>query len=162
VGQAQRKLDEAKANLAQQQTQVTLAQQQLDRTSALVPKGFATVRASRSASSTDERRRRRAKCGEPQGCRGAARARRRYADVELYRINILDNTLVAPREGRIQYRVANVGEVLPAGGRVFTILDTSYVYMDIYLPTADAGRVRLGSEARIVQHDRHPSAAPDR
>ena len=43
VGQAQRKLDEAKANLAQQQTQVTLAQQQLDRTSALVPKGFATV-----------------------------------------------------------------------------------------------------------------------
>ena len=64
--------------------------------------------------------------------------------------NILDNTLVAPREGRIQYRVANVGEVLPAGGRVFTMLDTSYVYMDIYLPTADAGRVRLGSQARIV------------
>jgi hypothetical protein len=25
------------------------------------------------------------------------------------------------------------------------MLDTSYVYMDIYLPTADAGRVRLGS-----------------
>jgi HlyD family secretion protein len=30
------------------------------------------------------------------------------------------------------------------------MLDTSYVYMDIYLPTADAGRVRLSSEARIV------------
>ena len=30
------------------------------------------------------------------------------------------------------------------------MLDTSYVYMDVYLPTADAGRVRLGSEARIV------------
>ena len=43
MSQAQRTLDEAKANLAQQQTQVTLAQQQLDRTSALVPKGFATV-----------------------------------------------------------------------------------------------------------------------
>jgi HlyD family secretion protein len=71
-------------------------------------------------------------------------------DVELYRVNILDNTLVAPREGRVQYRVANVGEVLPAGGKVFTMLDTSYVYMDVYLPTADAGRVRLGSEARIV------------
>ena len=71
-------------------------------------------------------------------------------DVELYRVNIADNTLVAPREGRIQYRVANVGEVLPAGGKVFTMLDTSYVYMDIYLPTAEAGRVRLGSDARIV------------
>src|SRR6266566_4949805 len=39
---------------------------------------------------------------------------------------------------------------LARGGKVFTMLDTSYVYMDIYLPTADAGRVRLGSEARIV------------
>ena len=46
--------------------------------------------------------------------------------------------------------MANVGEVLPAGGKVFTMLDTSYVYMDIYLPTAQAGRVRLGSDARIV------------
>jgi HlyD family secretion protein len=43
-----------------------------------------------------------------------------------------------------------VGEVLPAGGKVFTVLDTSYVYMDVYLPTADAGRIRLGSETRIV------------
>ena len=30
------------------------------------------------------------------------------------------------------------------------MLDTSYVYMDVYLPTADAGRIRLGSDARIV------------
>src|SRR6516165_11619746 len=40
ASQAQRALDEAKANLVQQQTQVTLAQQELDRTSALVPKGL--------------------------------------------------------------------------------------------------------------------------
>jgi len=43
VSQAERAFDEAKANLMQQQTQVKLAQQELDRTSALVPKGFATV-----------------------------------------------------------------------------------------------------------------------
>jgi HlyD family secretion protein len=43
VTQAERAFDEAKANLVQQQTQVKLAQQELDRTSALVPKGFATV-----------------------------------------------------------------------------------------------------------------------
>ena len=62
----------------------------------------------------------------------------------------LDNTLVAPRDGPIEYRVANVGEVLAAGGKVFTMLDASYVYMDIYLPTPEAGRIRIGSEARIV------------
>jgi HlyD family secretion protein len=38
----------------------------------------------------------------------------------------------------------------PAGGKVFTMLDRSYVYMDVYLPTADAGRTRIGSEARIM------------
>jgi HlyD family secretion protein len=71
-------------------------------------------------------------------------------DVQLYEVNIADNTLTAPREGRIQYRVANVGEVLASGGKVFTMLDTSYVYMDVYLPTPQAGRIRFGSEARIV------------
>ena len=150
VNQAQRALDEAKANLAQQQTQLTLAQQQLDRTSALVPKGFATVEL------LDQRRQQMNAAVAAQNVANDKVAEAQQAldaathDVELYRANILDNTLVTPKEGRIQYRVANMGEVLPAGGKVFTMFDTSYVYIDIYLQTADAGRVRLGSEARIV------------
>ena len=67
-----------------------------------------------------------------------------------YQVNIADNSLVAPRDGRIQYRIANVGEVLPAGGKVFTMLDIGYVYMDVYLPTLEAGQVKLGTDARIV------------
>jgi HlyD family secretion protein len=150
VNMAQRALDEAKANLGQQQTQVKLAQQELDRTSTLVPKGFASVEL------LDQRRQQMNAAAAAENAATYRVAGAQHAldaathDVELNRVNILDNTLVAPREGRIQYRVANVGEVLAAGGKVFTMLDTSYVYMDIYLPTADAGRVRLGSEARIV------------
>jgi HlyD family secretion protein len=150
VGQAQHALDEAKANLEQQQTQVTLAAQELDRTAALVPKGYATVEL------LDQRRQ---QMNAALAARSAAEARVNQArqallaaqhDVELYKVNIADNSLVAPRDGRIEYRVANVGEVLGPGGKVFTMLDTGYVYMDIFLPTADAGRVRLGSDARIV------------
>ncbi|MBV8574796.1 MAG: HlyD family efflux transporter periplasmic adaptor subunit [Acetobacteraceae bacterium] len=150
VSLAQRALDEAKANLAQQQAQVKLAQQELDRTSALVPRGFATVEL------LDQRRQQMNGAVAAENAATYKVAQAQHAldaathDVQLYRVNILDNTLVAPREGRIQYRVANVGEVLPVGGKVFTMLDTSYVYMDIYLPTADAGRVRIGSDARIV------------
>ena len=150
VSQAERSLDEAKANLVQQQTQVKLAQQELDRTNALVPKGFATVEL------LDQRRQQMSgavaaelaanhKVAEAQHALDAA-----THDVELYRVNILDNTLTAPRDGPIEYRVANVGEVLTGGGKVFTMLDASYVYMDIYLPTPEAGRIRIGSEARIV------------
>ena len=150
VSQAERSLDEAKANLVQQQTQVKLAQQELDRTSALVPKGFATVEL------LDQRRQQMngAVAAEIAATHKVAEAQHALDaathDVELYRVNILDNTLLAPRDGPIEYRVANVGEVLPAGGKVFSMLDASYVYMDIYLPTAEAGRIRIGSDARIV------------
>jgi HlyD family secretion protein len=40
--------------------------------------------------------------------------------------------------------------VLAAGGKVFTMLDIEYVYMDIYLPTDEAGKVKIGADARIV------------
>ena len=57
------------------------------------------------------------------GFAGRARARRCPARYRALRVNIADNTLVAPRDGRIEYRVANIGEVLPAGGKVFTMLE---------------------------------------
>ena len=66
-------------------------------------------------------------------------------DAELYQVEIDDSSLLSPRDGRIEYRVANVGEVLPAGGKVFTILDTSYVYMDVYLPAPEAGKSSMAA-----------------
>ena len=78
--------------------------------------------------------------------------------MELLTFNISDNSLVAPRDGRVQYRVARIGEVLPAGGKVLTLIDISYVYMDIYLPTLDAGQAKVGTEALIVL-DAYPNIA---
>ena len=78
-------------------------------------------------------------------------------DVGLYTVNINDNDLVAPHDGRIQYRIANIGEVLPAGGKVFTMLDVSYVYMDVYLPTLESGKIKVGTDARILL-DAYPDA----
>jgi HlyD family secretion protein len=79
-------------------------------------------------------------------------------EVDLYKVNIADNSLVAPRDGRVQYRIANIGEVLPAGGKVITMIDIMSVYMDIYLPTLEAGRVSVGTDARIVL-DAYPAIA---
>ena len=160
VQEAQQSLDEAHANVEQQKTLVTLAQQEFDRTNALVARGFATNEL------LDQRRQAltgaqaalnaaNARVGEVERALDAA-----AHDVELYKVNIADNTLVAPRDGRIQYRIANIGEVLPAGGRVFTMLDIAYVYMDIYLPTADAGKVKIGADARIVLDARPDLAIP--
>lgn len=72
------------------------------------------------------------------------------AQVAQIEATIADMTLKAPVSGRVEYRLAQAGEVVAAGGRVLTLLDFGDVHMTIFLPTGQAGRVELGSEARIV------------
>lgn len=72
------------------------------------------------------------------------------ASADSIQADIDDSELRAPRAGRIQYRISQAGEVLGAGGKVLSLLDTGDVYMSFFLPEAEAGRVALGSEARIV------------
>ncbi len=150
IRQTQRSVDEAQANLVQQQTTKTLAEQEMDRTNALLKNGWTTQEVA------DQRKQ--ALDAAVAGL-NAAQARVQVAqhaleaaqhDAGFYKVEIADNTLVAPKAGRIQYRLTNIGEVLPAGGKVFTMLDFSYVYMDIYLPTGEAGKVKVGADARIV------------
>jgi HlyD family secretion protein len=61
-----------------------------------------------------------------------------------------DEVVVAPRAGRVQYRVAQPGVVLAAGGKVLNQIDLTDVYMTFFVPEAAAGRVALGSEVRLV------------
>ena len=64
--------------------------------------------------------------------------------------DIRDSELTAPRDGRIQFLVAQAGEVLGTGGRVLNLLDLSDVFMTFFVPETAAGRIALGSEVRIV------------
>jgi HlyD family secretion protein len=50
----------------------------------------------------------------------------------------------------VQYRVAQPGEVLASGGNVLNMIDLTDVYMTFFLPTKAAGRIALGTEARLV------------
>jgi HlyD family secretion protein len=159
--QAGQTLEAAKQTLEQQKSQVVYAKQEIARTQSLVGQGFATheeldqrTQALASAVAGEH-----AAADAIAGAQNALDAAKHAA--EVFQVNIADDSLVSPRDGRIEYRVANVGEVLPAGGKVFTMLDTGYIYMDIYLPTLEAGRVKLGSDARIVldAYPAHPFPA---
>ena len=72
------------------------------------------------------------------------------AQVDRIQSIIDDLTLVSPRLGRVQYQLARAGEVVAAGAPIVTILDLTDVYMTIFLPAADAGRIAMGDEARII------------
>ena len=76
---------------------------------------------------------------------GAARA-----NIERLQADINDGTLRAPVAGRIQYRIAQPGEVLASGGKVLNLLDLGDVYMTFFLPTAEVGKLALGGEVRLV------------
>lgn len=72
------------------------------------------------------------------------------ATIQRIQADLDDSVLKAPRDGRVQYRVAQPGEVLSPGGVVLNMVDLSDVYMTFFLPTEQAGRVALGAEARLV------------
>jgi len=72
------------------------------------------------------------------------------AQVEQIEAVLTDSTLKTPVRGRVEYKLVQTGEIVAAGGRLATMLDLNDAYMTIFLPTSQAGRVRLGSDARIV------------
>jgi HlyD family secretion protein len=147
---AERYLEEASANLVQQRTQQKLAQQEFDRTKALVQRGFATMEL------LDQRQQ--ALDGANAAVRAASarisEAEQAIAatthDVAYNKIVFADGVLVAPRDSRVLYRLVNTGEVVGAGAKIFTLLDLSNIYMTVFLPTEEAGKLTVGDEGRIV------------
>ena len=70
----------------------------------------------------------------------------------LARINvdIDDSVLTAPRAGRVQYRIAQPGEVIGGGGKVLNLVDLTDVTMSFFVPETVAGSLALGSEVHLI------------
>jgi HlyD family secretion protein len=72
------------------------------------------------------------------------------ATVARIEADIADSLLKSPRDGRVQYRIAQPGEVLAAGGKVLNLVDLGDVYLTFFLPEGAVGRVALGGEVRVI------------
>jgi len=72
------------------------------------------------------------------------------ANVATIQTRIDDATLKSPVLGRVLYRLAEVGEVLAPGGKALTLVNLKDVYMEIFLPSEEAAKVKIGAEARIT------------
>ncbi|MDX9698226.1 MAG: HlyD family efflux transporter periplasmic adaptor subunit [Rhodocyclaceae bacterium] len=156
VTQREAELDAAQRRLARSQTlskEGATSLQELDDDQAAVRGAHAVLAASSAQAKAAD-----AAIKAAQAQRDGAQSAVSAAAATVARIDadIRDSELKAPRDGRVQFRVAEPGEVLAAGGRVLNLVDLSDVYMTFFLPSAIAGQVALGSEARIVL-----DAAPD-
>ena len=154
----------ALALVAQRQSELDAAQRRLARSQTLVREG-----ASSDQEVDDDRARERsleaavvASRAQAEAAQAAITAARTQvasaraavtaaqATVARIQADIADSALLAPRSGRVQYRIAQAGEVIGGGGKVLNLVDLSDVYMTFFLPEPVAGRLAVGSEVRIV------------
>ena len=139
----------ADAIVAQRESELAYARAELQRSLELVKKGHVSqekVDQSLTARQTAEAALRAARVQVAQSEAGIEAA---VARIERLITNIDDSILKTPINGRVLYRLAEPGEILAAGGKVLTVLELTDLYMTIYLPTIQAGKVTVGSDARI-------------
>lgn len=150
VLRAQQAKAEAEALIAQRNSDVRLATVELQRTQELVKNGHATQQTldHRRSTHTSAMAALRAAVAQREQANFAVKTA--TSEVERLKSVLADLVLRSPRNGRVLYKLRRAGEVVAAGTPVLSILDLRDVYMTIFLPAAEAGRLQLGGEARIV------------
>lgn len=147
---AQEAVARAEAEIAAQQQLQKVAQMELDNTRQL--KSQALVSAS------ELQRRQAARDGAAAAVQAARAARseaiaavaQAQAQIDAAASANKDMLIRAPKAGRVEYRIAEAGNVLGVGSKVVTLLDPTDVTMSVFLPTRTVGQLKIGDEARIV------------
>ena len=150
VRQAKELKKSSSSMIAGKASTTKLASKEFERSSRLIERGSV----SRQRYDYDETNLQRARSehaaavsqrAEAQAAIEAAEAR-----VERLKAEINDGVLVSPRNGRVSLRIAEPGEILPAGGKVMTVIDMDDIYMTLFLPGKDAGVISLGADAKVI------------
>ena len=83
-----------------------------------------------------------------------ASALQKLKEVEVY---FRETKIYAPADGVILSRVAEEGEVVNPGQVIYTMVDLNKLYIKVYIPEPELGKVKLGQQARV-----YVDAYPDR
>ena len=140
----------AKALIAQRRSETLLAERDLERARALYVNANMSAKDYDRARSTMDTAKASTTQAEAQLAEADAAIAASLAQKERIHVDLKDSVLPAPRSGRVQFRLAEPGEVLASGGKVLTLIDPTDVYMTVFLPAAEAGKIALGAQARIT------------
>jgi HlyD family secretion protein len=150
IDAAEEKLAVVRASIVKQSSEKQLAEIEAARSTNLVREGAGSQR------DLDVRNTR---VKTTQATLGEAQAMLKTAmqQVEVARANaatiqtrIDDATLRSAVTGRVLYRLAEPGEVLAPGGKALTLVNLEDIYMEIFLPSEDAAKLKIGADARIT------------
>ena len=157
VAQLTKDRDAAQSAVGQKQAQLDLAVSELKRGETLVAKDAVSRQRVEQLTALQQTAQEALAAANSQVAATDAAIKSAQSEQERLKQQIADGTLIAPKTGRILYKLGDVGETLPAGGQVATLLDLTNVYMTLFLPSTVAGRVAVGEPGRILV-----DAAPDR
>jgi HlyD family secretion protein len=150
VKQAQKQRSAAEAFITQRKSEVALAEKNLSRSRELYENKNISIEQLQSSETVVQTARAALAASQAELANTEAMIEAAMARVETVRTRIDDSVLKTPIDGRVLYRLAEPGEVLPSGGKVFTVLNLFDASMTIFLPTGQAGRLRIGDEARMI------------
>jgi HlyD family secretion protein len=159
VAEAEQDASEATATIAQKESELRLAEQQLQRSQNLYSKRVI----SREEYDQQVTKQETSKAGV-DGAKANLRSVKESmnvaaAEVKRTEAQIADAILKSPVKGRVLYRLAEPAEVVALGGKVLTLINLGDVYMEIYLPAQEAARVKIGADSRVVLDVRPEYAA---
>ncbi len=150
IAAAQEKLAVAEASIVKHKREIDLAKVEEDRSRRLVDQNAGSQR------ELDVRETKvdttKATLGESEAMLQTATEQVKVAKANAATVQtrIDDATLRSPVTGRVLYRLAEAGEVLAAGGKALTLVNLEDIYMEIFLPSQQAGAVKIGAEGRIT------------
>lgn len=87
-----------------------------------------------------------------KSAKGEALAAVSQAEAQIQQVSetINDLTIKSPISGRVEYKIADIGNVLPAGAKVVSVLDVTNVYINVFLPSYQSNGVSIADESRII------------
>ncbi len=149
IASAESQVAAAQASIAQARAQLILAEQEVERSATLLQKNVGSRQVHDTRTSQRDVAAAILKAAEATLVSKERSVDAAKATAQEIQTQIDDCTLKAPSIGRVLFRLAEPGEVMSAGGKVMTLINLSDVYMEIFLPSGQAHRLAIGSEARI-------------
>ena len=166
---AEQNVDATRRTVVSDEAEVSLRELQFERAETLQTKGAGTIDA-RDVAETALKQARAAldrdKALEAAAERSVALAiaaiETARANLELTKITLGYTRLVAPFDGVILVRQAELGEVVSPGAAIVTLADIGHVWLRAYINETDIGKVRLGEAATVTTNSFPGNAYPGR
>ncbi|MCD6310112.1 MAG: HlyD family efflux transporter periplasmic adaptor subunit [Candidatus Eremiobacteraeota bacterium] len=71
------------------------------------------------------------------------------------RADFADSRIYSPTDGRVVYKLVGPGEVIAPGSPLITIVDLDSLYLKVFIPNEQAGKLKVGNPVRL-----YPDAYP--